>query len=174
MKIIDLSQELKENTYPGRGIIVGKSQDGKSAVCAYFIMGRSANSRNRVFVEDGNGIRTKAFDESKLEDPSLIIYAPVRVLGNKTIVTNGDQTDTIYELMNKQMTFEQAMTRLEEIVSQLENGEHTLEDALSLYEEGVKRMKQCVSMLDRAEQKVRKLRTDENGELSEVPFVPEE
>lgn len=109
MKIIDLSQELKENTYPGRGIIVGKSQDGKSAVCAYFIMGRSANSRNRVFVEDGNGIRTKAFDESKLEDPSLIIYAPVRVLGNKTIVTNGDQTDTIYELMNKRMTFEQAL-----------------------------------------------------------------
>ena len=109
MKIIDLSQELKENTYPGRGIIVGKSQDGKSAVCAYFIMGRSANSRNRVFVEDGNGIRTKAFDESKLEDPSLIIYAPVRVLGNKTIVTDGDQTDTIYELMNKQMTFEQAL-----------------------------------------------------------------
>ena len=109
MNIIDLSQELKENTYPGRGIIVGKSQDGKSAVCAYFIMGRSANSRNRVFVEDGNGIRTKAFDESKLEDPSLIIYAPVRVLGNKTIVTNGDQTDTIYELMNKQMTFEQAL-----------------------------------------------------------------
>ena len=109
MKIIDLSQELKENTYPGRGIIVGKSQDGKSAVCAYFIMGRSANSRNRIFVEDGNGIRTKAFDESKLEDPSLIIYAPVRVLGNKTIVTNGDQTDTIYELMNKQMTSEQAL-----------------------------------------------------------------
>lgn len=109
MKITDLSQELKENTYPGRGIIVGKSQDGKSAVCAYFIMGRSANSRNRVFVEDGDGIHTKAFDESKLEDPSLIIYAPVRVLGNKTIVTNGDQTDTIYELMNKQMTFEQAL-----------------------------------------------------------------
>ena len=109
MKITDLSQELKENTYPGRGIIVGKSQDGKSAVCAYFIMGRSANSRNRVFVEDGDGIRTKAFDESKLEDPSLIIYAPVGVLGNKTIVTNGDQTDTIYELMNKQMTFEQAL-----------------------------------------------------------------
>ena len=113
MKIIDLSQELKENTYPGRGIIVGKSQDGKSAVCAYFIMGRSANSRNRIFVEDGNGIRTKAFDESKLEDPSLIIYAPVRVLGNKTIVTNGDQTDTIYELMNKQMTFEQALRKRE-------------------------------------------------------------
>ena len=77
-------------------------------------------------------------------------------------------------MAEKKMTFEQAMTRLEEIVSQLENGEHALEDALSLYEEGVKRMKQCVSMLDRAEQKVRKLRTDENGELSKVPFVPEE
>ena len=76
---------------------------------AYFIMGRSSNSRNRVFVEDGEGIRTQAFDESKLEDPSLIIYAPVRVLGNKTIVTNGDQTDTIYECMDKQMTFEQAL-----------------------------------------------------------------
>lgn len=109
MKVINLSQELKNNNYPGRGIIAGKSPDGKHAVCAYFIMGRSANSRNRVFVEDGSGIRTQAYDESKLEDPSLIIYAPVRVLGNKTIVTNGDQTDTIYELMNKQMTFEQAL-----------------------------------------------------------------
>lgn len=72
-------------------------------------MGRSENSRNRVFVEDGEGIRTQAFDPSKLTDPSLIIYAPVRVLGNKTIVTNGDQTDTIYELMDKQQTFEQAL-----------------------------------------------------------------
>ena len=72
-------------------------------------MGRSTNSRNRIFVEDGKGIRTKAFDESKLEDPSLIIYAPVRVLGNKTIVTNGDQTDTIYEMMDRQFTFEQAL-----------------------------------------------------------------
>ena len=81
----------------------------KEAVTAYFIMGRSENSRNRVFVEDGEGIRTQAFDPSKLEDPSLIIYAPVRVLGNKTIVTNGDQTDTIYELMDKQQTFEQAL-----------------------------------------------------------------
>jgi IMP cyclohydrolase len=72
-------------------------------------MGRSVNSRNRVFVEEGEGIRTQAFDPSKLEDPSLIIYAPVRVLGNKTIVTNGDQTDTIYELMDKQQTFEQAL-----------------------------------------------------------------
>ena len=89
--------------------MIGKSADGKSAVTAYFIMGRSVNSRNRVFVEDGNGIRTQAFDPSKLEDPHLIIYYPVRVLGNKTIVTNGDQTDTIYELMDKQMTFEQAL-----------------------------------------------------------------
>lgn len=109
MNMINLSEELKSNSYPGRGIIVGKSADGKSAVTAYFIMGRSVNSRNRVFVEDGSGIRTQAFDESKLEDPHLIIYAPVRVLGNKTIVTNGDQTDTIYDLMNKQMTFEQSL-----------------------------------------------------------------
>ena len=109
MKTIDICKELRENEYPGRGIIIGNSADGKSAVIAYFIMGRSENSRNRVFVEDGNGIRTQAFDPVKLEDPSLIIYAPVRVLGNKTIVTNGDQTDTIYELMDKQMTFEQAL-----------------------------------------------------------------
>ncbi|MCR4649980.1 MAG: IMP cyclohydrolase [Lachnospiraceae bacterium] len=105
----NLSEILKSNSYPGRGIVIGKSADGKYAVTAYFIMGRSTNSRNRVFVEDGNGIRTQAFDESKLEDPSLIIYAPVRVLGNKTIVTNGDQTDTIYEGMDKQMTFEQSL-----------------------------------------------------------------
>ena len=105
----DLAQELAGNSYPGRGIVIGKSADGKYAVTAYFIMGRSTNSRNRVFVEDGAGIRTQAFDPSKLEDPSLIIYAPVRVLGNKTIVTNGDQTDTIYELMDKQQTFEQAL-----------------------------------------------------------------
>ena len=103
----NLAEILKNNSYPGRGIVIGKSEDGKYAVTAYFIMGRSTNSRNRIFVEDGNGIRTQAFDESKLEDPSLIIYAPVRVLGNKTIVTNGDQTDTIYEGMDKQMTFEQ-------------------------------------------------------------------
>ena len=89
--------------------MLGKSADGKKAVIAYFIMGRSENSRNRIFVEEKDGIRTQAFDESKLVDPSLIIYAPVRVLGNKTIVTNGDQTDTIYELMNQQMTFEQSL-----------------------------------------------------------------
>ncbi|MGN0456130.1 MAG: IMP cyclohydrolase [Acutalibacteraceae bacterium] len=109
MEMINIEKELAQNAYPGRGILVGKSGDGKNAVIAYFIMGRSENSRNRVFVEDGDGIRTQAFDESKLSDPSLIIYAPVRVLGNKTIVTNGDQTDTIYELMNNQLTFEQAL-----------------------------------------------------------------
>ncbi|SEP86232.1 IMP cyclohydrolase-like protein [Lachnospiraceae bacterium RM5] len=109
MKMISIEEELKNNAYPGRGIIIGKTNDGKKAVTAYFIMGRSENSRNRVFVEDGEGIRTEAFDPSKLTDPSLIIYAPVRVLGNKTIVTNGDQTDTIYELMNNQQTFEQAL-----------------------------------------------------------------
>ena len=104
-----LAQELAGNSYPGRGIIMGKSADGKYAVTAYFIIGRSVNSRNRIFVEDGAGIRTQAYEPSKLEDPSLIIYAPVRVLGNKTIVTNGDQTDTIYELMDRQQTFEQAL-----------------------------------------------------------------
>lgn len=109
MKMLSLEQELKNNAYPGRGIVIGKTPDGKKAVTAYFIMGRSSNSRNRVFVEEGAGIRTQAFDPSKLEDPSLIIYAPVRVLGNKTIVTNGDQTDTIYEGMDKQMTFEQSL-----------------------------------------------------------------
>ena len=109
MKMLSLEQELRENAYPGRGIVIGKSQDGTKAVTAYFIMGRSENSRNRVFVEEGEGIRTQAFDPSKLTDPSLIIYAPVRVLGNKTIVTNGDQTDTIYEGMDKQLTFEQSL-----------------------------------------------------------------
>ena len=109
MRKVALSKELGATTYPGRGIVIGRSKDGKKAVTAYFIMGRSANSRNRVFVEDGEGIRTQAFDPSKLTDPSLIIYAPVRVLGNKTIVTNGDQTDTIYEGMDKQLTFEQSL-----------------------------------------------------------------
>lgn len=109
MEMLSIEQELKGNSYPGRGIIIGKTPDGKKAVTAYFIMGRSENSRNRVFVEEGQGIRTQAYDESKLTDPSLIIYAPVRVLGNKTIVTNGDQTDTIYEGMDKQLTFEQSL-----------------------------------------------------------------
>ncbi|MGN1314586.1 MAG: IMP cyclohydrolase [Lachnospiraceae bacterium] len=109
MEMVKLEEILKTNTYPGRGIVIGKTPDGKKAVTAYFIMGRSENSRNRIFVEDGDGIRTQAFDPSKMTDPSLIIYAPVRVLGNKTIVTNGDQTDTIYEGMDKQMTFEQSL-----------------------------------------------------------------
>ena len=109
MEMLSIEKELQGNAYPGRGIIIGKTPDGTKAVTAYFIMGRSENSRNRVFVEDGSGIRTQAFDPAKLTDPSLIIYAPVRVLGNKTIVTNGDQTDTIYEGMDKQLTFEQSL-----------------------------------------------------------------
>lgn len=109
MQLRSLTEELKQNTYPGRGIIIGKSADNTKAVTAYFIMGRSENSRNRIFIEEGRGIRTQAFDPSKLTDPSLIIYAPVRVLGNKTIVTNGDQTDTIYEGMDRQLTFEQSL-----------------------------------------------------------------
>lgn len=104
-----LEKELSGCDYPGRGIVLGKTEDGKKAVSAYFIMGRSENSRNRVFVEDGEGIRTQAFDPSKLEDPSLIIYAPVRVLGSSTIVTNGDQTDTVYDLMSQGKTFEEAL-----------------------------------------------------------------
>ncbi len=113
MEIKSIENELNSLAYHGRGIIIGKSADGKKAITAYFIMGRSENSRNRIFVEDGEGIRTQAFDESKMTDPHLIIYAPVRVLGNKTIVTNGDQTDTIYELMDRQMTFEQALRNRE-------------------------------------------------------------
>ncbi len=109
METLTLEKELNSLAYHGRGIVIGKSPDGKKAVIAYFIMGRSENSRNRVFVTDGDGIRTQAYDESKMVDPHLIIYAPVRVLGNKTIVTNGDQTDTIYDLMDKQMTFEQSL-----------------------------------------------------------------
>ena len=109
MKISSIKEELNSLAYHGRGIIIGKSADAKKAITAYFIMGRSENSRNRVFVAEGEAMRTKAFDESKMTDPHLIIYYPVRVLGNKTIVTNGDQTDTIYELMDKQMTFEQAL-----------------------------------------------------------------
>ncbi len=109
MKMLSLEQELKGNAYPGRGIVIGKSEDGKYAVTAYFIMGRSENSRNRVFVTEGEGIRTQAYDPSKLTDPSLIIYAPVRVLGKETIVTNGDQTDTVYEGVSKGLTFEQSL-----------------------------------------------------------------
>ena len=109
MKVSTIKEELNSLAYHGRGIIIGKSVDGKKAITAYFIMGRSVNSRNRIFVAEGEAMRTKAFDESKMVDPHLIIYYPVRVLGNKTIVTNGDQTDTIYDLMDRQMTFEQAL-----------------------------------------------------------------
>ncbi len=92
---------LSKNSYPGRGIIVGKSADGKSAMIAYFIMGRSENSRNRIFERYAGGMRTKAFDESKLTDPSLIIYNPYLECGNKDIVTNGDQTDTVYNYIKE-------------------------------------------------------------------------
>ena len=109
--MLKLDQELKNNEYPGRGIVIGRSPDGKYAVMAYFIMGRSTNSRNRIFAEEGEGIRTQAFDPSKLEDPSLVIYAPVRVLGSRTIVTNGDQTDTVYEGLTEGLSFEQALRR---------------------------------------------------------------
>ena len=109
MKAVDLFETLKQNSYPGRGIAIGKTPCGKKLRIAYFIMGRSENSRNRVFVEDGEGIRTQAFDESKMKDPSLIIYAPVRVIGDTTIVTNGDQTDTIYDAIAEGKTFEDAL-----------------------------------------------------------------
>ncbi|MCI9439079.1 MAG: inosine monophosphate cyclohydrolase [Lachnospiraceae bacterium] len=107
--MLQLDQELKNNAYPGRGIVIGRSGDGNHAVIAYFIMGRSVNSRNRIFVTQGEGIRTQAFEPSKLVDPSLVIYAPVRVLGNDTIITNGDQTDTIYQGLEKGQSFEQAL-----------------------------------------------------------------
>ena len=102
MEIKSLANELNTNSYPGRGIVLGQSDDGKFAVAAYFIMGRSVNSRNRIFEEnERGGIRTKAFDESKMEDPSLIIYNPVLKFNGDTIVTNGDQTDTIYDSFSK-------------------------------------------------------------------------
>ena len=109
MKNLDLTTLLRGNPYPGRGIVLGSSPDGEKSVVAYFIMGRSENSRNRVFVETPDGIRTQAFDPSKMTDPSLIIYAPVRVFGTSTIVTNGDQTDTIRDFLEKGLPFEQAL-----------------------------------------------------------------
>ena len=113
MVLKNLAEEIGSTSYPGRGIVIGRTPDGKKAAIAYFIMGRSSNSRNRVFVTEGEGIRTEAFDPSKLEDPSLIIYAPVRVLGSDTIVTNGDQTDTIYENMEQGDTFEESLRNRE-------------------------------------------------------------
>ena len=109
MKPVSLTELLRTNPYPGRGIMLGRTEDGEHAAIAYFIMGRNENSRNRIFVEDGEGIRTQAFDESKLKDPSLIIYAPVRVLGRDTIVTNGDQTDTVCEGLCAGLSFEQTL-----------------------------------------------------------------
>lgn len=109
MQIQDLRAVLRDNTYPGRGIVLGKSADGQKAVIAYFIMGRSENSRNRIFVEEDGGLRTQAFDPAKLKDPSLVIYWPVRKFGAATIVTNGDQTDTIYEFLAAEKTFEEAL-----------------------------------------------------------------
>ena len=107
--INSLDEMLKNNAYQGRGIVVGKSENGKNAVIAYFIMGRSANSRNRIFTKKDNDIIIYPFDESKVEDPSLIIYAPIREYENKLIVTNGDQTDTIYDFIKDGKTFEQAL-----------------------------------------------------------------
>ena len=109
MKVCALADELGRTSYPGRGIILGKSGDGKNMVIAYFIMGRSQNSRNRIFEPTTDGIRTRAFDESKMTDLSLIIYAPVRAFGDVTIVTNGDQTDTIYDFLAQGESFEAAL-----------------------------------------------------------------
>lgn len=109
MATFSLEKLLCENSYPGRGIVLGRSADGENAVAVYFIMGRSANSRNRVFTAHDGGIITEAADEAKVEDPSLIIYAPVRVLADRTIVTNGDQTDTIYDTMADGSSFSRAL-----------------------------------------------------------------
>ena len=109
MNKLDLSQQLRSNPYPGRGIVLGRSADGKYAVAAYFIMGRSENSRNRVFTVTEDGIRTEAHDPSKMTDPSLIIYHPVRQVGKGLIVTNGDQTDTIRDYLLQGRTFAEAL-----------------------------------------------------------------
>ncbi len=107
--IADMGNVLKSNTYPGRGIVIGKSEDGKNAVTAYFIMGRSENSRNRVFIEEGEEVIIHPFDASKVEDPSLIIYSPIRKYGENLIVTNGDQTDTVYDGLVAGKSFEEAL-----------------------------------------------------------------
>ena len=108
-EINDLGKLLSSNTYAGRGIVTGKTADGKKAAVAYFIMGRSENSRNRIFSEKGDEVIIYPFDASKVEDPSLIIYSPIRKTGNKLIVTNGDQTDTIYNFIENGKTFEDAL-----------------------------------------------------------------
>ncbi len=109
MKTVDLSKYLSSKTYPGRGVAMGLTPDGKKAAIAYFIMGRSENSRNRIFLKVGENVKTEAFDPRKMKDPSLIIYYPVRVYENKQIVTNGDQTDTIYEGLEKGQFFGKAL-----------------------------------------------------------------
>lgn len=109
MSILNLNKELAGNSYPGRGIVLGVTPDGENVAMAYFIMGRSANSRNRVFIEKENDVFTQAADPSKMEDPSLIIYAPVRVNGKNTVVTNGDQTDTINDFLTAGKTFGEAL-----------------------------------------------------------------
>lgn len=108
-EINDIAELIKDNSYVGRGIVIGKSPDGKKAVSAYFIMGRSANSRNRVFTERGGALYTEPFDPSMVEDPSLIIYAAMRRFENKLIVTNGDQTDTIYEGLKNGLSFSDSL-----------------------------------------------------------------
>ncbi|MBQ1376623.1 MAG: inosine monophosphate cyclohydrolase, partial [Lachnospiraceae bacterium] len=108
-KISTAEELIAGNPYPGRGIIVGKTPDGKKAVSAYFIMGRSDNSRNRIFTEKGKDVYTEPFDASKVQDPSLIIYAAIREFENRLIVTNGDQTDTIYDFLAQGKTFEEAL-----------------------------------------------------------------
>ena len=113
MALYDLKPLLSENTYPGRGIVIGKSADGKKAMIAYFIMGRSENSRNRIFERFDGGMRTKAFDESKLSDPSLIIYNPYLKIGDTDIITNGDQTNTVYDFLKEGNTFEDALATRE-------------------------------------------------------------
>lgn len=107
--VSDIGELIKDNSYVGRGIVIGKSKDGKKAVFAYFIMGRSENSRNRVFKEEGDEITIYPFDASKVEDPSLIIYSPVRKAKDSVIVTNGDQTDTVYDYLMGGKTFEEAL-----------------------------------------------------------------
>ena len=109
MKLLDIQTRLQETSYPGRGIIIGRTADDAKVMIAYFIMGRSVNSRNRIFEVTEDGIRTKAYDDSKMEDPSLIIYHPVRVVGGETVVTNGDQTDTIRDYLAAGKTFEDAL-----------------------------------------------------------------
>ena len=108
--VSDIGELIRDNSYVGRGIVIGKSEDGKKAVFAYFIMGRSENSRNRVFREEAETVTIYPFDESKVEDPSLIIYSPVRRVGGSVVVTNGDQTDTVCDYLQAGKSFEEALT----------------------------------------------------------------